>query len=253
MTLDSDYSYSKKTLIASPNNNSLSSSLLLFPHEISIGSFKYSYSFKNHYMSSSLSIINYGEFTDSESQHSFSSSDYILKHTIYKKFNNYIHSSVDLKYISSTIDDYNSDAIVTKLNLYYHYKRLLIQSFISNHGFVFNSYTSFQEKVPSSYGFSMLYLPQYINSIVSITYNIFDDYDMLNFQNEFLVFNQLSIICGYHSIAYKLYSGDFNNDFLIGLSIGSSIKYKDYILGVGLKNLGPIGIISSFTLSKSIN
>jgi len=204
-------------------------------------------------MLSSLSIINYGEFIDSESQYSFSSSDYILKHTIYKKFSNYIHSSIDLKYISSTIDDYNSDAIATKFNLYYHYHRLLIQSFISNHGFVFNSYTSFQEALPSSYGFSMLYLPQYINSIVSITYHVFDDYDMLNFQNEFLVFDQLSIICGYHSIAYKLYSGDFNNDFLIGLSIGSSMKYKDYIVEIGLKNLGPTGIISSFTLTKSIN
>ena len=118
---------------------------------------------------------------------------------------------------------------------------------------VLNSYTTFTEELPIAYGTSIYYLPKYIKSIISITYNIFNDYNTLNFQNELFISNQFSIILGYNSIAYNLYSGEFNDDFLIGVSIGGSFQYKDYMIDMGIKNLGAMGIISSFTVAKSIN
>jgi len=251
--MNSDYRYSKQILIDSEFNFDISSSLILYPHEINIGNFQYTYKIKNYQMLSNISLIQYGEFIDSESQYSFSSSDYIIKHTIYKKLNNHLHSSMDLKYISSQIDNYTSTAIATKFNFYYHYQRLLIESFISNYGMVLNSYTTFTEELPIAYGTSIYYLPKYIKSIISITYNIFNDYNTLNFQNELFISNQFSIILGYNSIAYNLYSGEFNDDFLIGVSIGGSFQYKDYMIDMGIKNLGAMGIISSFTVAKSIN
>ena len=253
LTMNSDYRYSKQILLDSSYNFDIASSFLLFPHEINIGNFQCNYKIQDYQISSSISLIQYGDFIDSESQYSFSSSDYILKHTIYKKLNKYIHSSINFNYISSQIDNYTSTAITTKFNIYYHYQRLLIESFASNYGTILNPYTSFVENLPISHGISIYYLPKYIKSIISITYNIFDDYNTFNLKNELLMFNNFSIILGYHSIAHNLYSGDFNNDFLIGMSAGGSFKYQDYMIDMGIKNIGPMGIISSCTISKSIN
>ena len=66
--MDSNYQYSKQILVDSVYNHNISSSLLLFPHQINIGNFQYAYSIKNYHMLSSISVINYGEFIDSQRQ-----------------------------------------------------------------------------------------------------------------------------------------------------------------------------------------
>ena len=48
LTMDSNYQYSKQILVDSVYNHNISSSLLLFPHQINIGNFQYAYSIKNY-------------------------------------------------------------------------------------------------------------------------------------------------------------------------------------------------------------
>ena len=163
------------------------------------------------------------------------------------------NKGVNTKYINSTIDQYTSNAIAIKLNLFYHYHRFLIQNFIDNYGLIINSYTSFKEQLPYSYGFKVMYLPKYLNSILSFQYNFFDSYRLFNLSYELFLFGHSSIHIGFNSLANDLYYNDFYTDFFTGISLGFSTGYKDYSINLAAKNLGPIGLISSLTITKSIN
>jgi len=177
---DNDYLLSKKIILGSSYSHKISSHYITLPNSINVGVFDYSYSIKSYKASSSLYIINYGDFDDSESGYTFSSKDYIAHNRLAKNITNQWHTSFDLKYIYSAIDTYNANAIATKLSLYYHNQRFLIQLFIDNYGFVIDSYTDFDESLPVLYGYKMMILPKYINAIISAKHNYFDNDNIIH-------------------------------------------------------------------------
>ena len=165
----------------------------------------------------------------------------------------FLCSAATLNYINSNIEDYNSEGLAIDLNLYYHNKNLILHSFIKNYGFIISDYTNYSETLPKSYGLVLTYKPEHLNSIFSIQYELFSDYNEINIFNELFIFNNSSISIGYTTLAQDLYYGDFNYDFFTGASLGFSTIYKDYTLDIAIKNLGSIGLIHSFSILKSIN
>ena len=250
---DNDYLLSKKIILGSSYSHKISSHYITLPNSINVGVFDYSYSIKSYKASSSLYIINYGDFDDSESGYTFSSKDYIAHNRLAKNITNQWHTSFDLKYIYSAIDTYNANAIATKLSLYYHNQRFLIQLFIDNYGFVIDSYTDFDESLPVLYGYKMMILPKYINAIISAKHNYFDNDNIIHLTTELFLFEHSSILFGFSSLSKDLYYGDFNNDFFTGISVGFSTRHENYLMNLGFKNLGALGLLSSFTISRSIN
>ena len=253
VSTDEDYNLSKKLLLQIPHTRTFSSNYIIFPNNIDIGSFNYVHLFHKYQILSKLNIINYGNFEDSESGYSFSAKDYIFKNRFSSNINSKLYSSFDIKYIHSYIDNYSSDAVAFKFSLYYYNTRFLLQSFIDNYGITFSPYTNFYEHFPSSYGCKIMVLPKYINSVLSLKYNSFRDYQILNISGELFLFSNSSIYVGFSSLSQKLYYGDFYTDFLTGFSIGFSTTYKKYFMNIAFKNLGSIGLISSLTITKSIN
>jgi len=253
ISYDEDYDLSKQILFDSKHQNSICSNYIIFPHKINIGVFDYAYDLKSYKVLSSLYIINYGDFDDSESGYTFSSKDYIIKNRFSKKINNKIYSSFDLKYIYSYIDLYSSNAIATKFSLYYYNKRFLLQGFLDNYGFVINQYSQFEEQLPIRYGYKIMFIPKYINVLFTLKHDYFDNYSTFNISGELFLFQKSSVIVGFSSLSKELYYGEFYNDFFTGMSFGLSTEYKNYLMSIGFKNLGAIGLSSAFTISRLIN
>lgn len=253
ISYNQDYTLGKNILLDIKSTNKISSHYISFPNTITVGVFDYQHNTKFYKKNSSISIINYGDFEDSESYYTFSSNDYILKNSILKDLKKNIYASFDWKYLYSDIDIYKSSILLTKLSLFYHHQRFLLQLFVDNYGIILNDYTAYNDKTPFSFGYNFLFKPKYINSIISINYNIYEDYDVFNLSTELFLMKNSSIMFGFSSLSEDLYYGEFYNDFLTGLSFAFNSKYKNYSLNLGFKNLGAIGTCTSFTIQKSLN
>ena len=250
---DADYGFSKHMLLDSIYPSNLETTLVTFPHNISIGTFQYIYSYKKYYHSTSLSIINYGSFDDSESGYTFSSEDYIFKNKLTYQLTSTLSSSLDFKYINSNIDNISSNAVTFKLSVYYRNQNFLIQAFSDNLGLVIDSYTNFDESLPIVHGLKIMYSPKYLKSIASFKYDYFNNKKIFYLSYELLFFKYVSVCLGYTSLANNLYYGTFNDDFFTGLSFGIEAQYKDFIINLAGKNLGPLGLINSVTITKLFN
>jgi len=253
ISYDQDYDLSKQILFSSKHQKSISSNYIMFPNKINVGVFDYAYDLKSYKALSSLYIINYGDFDDSESGYIFSSKDYIIKNRFSKKINNHIYSSFDLKYIYSYIDTYSSNAIAAKFSLYYYNKRFLLQVFLDNYGLVINQYSQFEERLPITYGHKIMFIPKYIDAIFTLKHDYFNHYSTFNISGELFLLQSSSIIVGFSSLSKELYYGEFYNDFFTGISFGLSTEYKNYLMKIGFKNLGAIGLSSAFTITRLIN
>ena len=249
----SKYSISKKILFNEQIKKNVEFSIIMLPQDIQTTSIDYIHSLFNYYHYFSINIIDYGKFTDSESNSTFSAKDIIIKNSIFKKITNKLHGSLGLNYINSHIEDYSSSALCMQSALFINHKNFLFQTSINNYGFIINHYTSYNEILPTYYNFSIMYLPQYLESTILVQYNSFEEYNITNLFGELFITDDYSITAGYTSLAQKLYSEDFNSNFFTGVSIGLNIGYKDYIFNIGIKNLGSIGLINSITINKSFN
>ena len=250
---DSNYEFSTHILTNSDYSSNLATTLFTLPHNISIGAFQYIHTSKKYYNATNLSIINYGSFDDSESGYTFSSEDYILKNTLFYQLDSQFYSSLGCKYIHSNIDNFTADAITFKLAVYYHYQNFLIQLFSDNLGLVINSYTDFDESLPIIHGLKIMYSPKYLKSILSLKYDYFNEQKIFYLSYELLSFKYASFYIGHSSLSSNLYYGDFDNDFFTGLSFGIGTQYKGFSINLAGKNLGPLGLIKSITITKLIN
>ena len=271
MLLSSNESYSlDKAIIFSNSNhpqiddleynklNNISSSLIMFPQDINVGSFEYSYKIADYKMESNIQINNYGDFLDSESNYTFSSQDFILQNRISHKINNQFYISGAIKYINSNIDNYTSSALASKLNFHYHFQKpfnngVLLHLFFNNYGIVLDTYTGYKDTLPNSYGALVMFSPVHIDALVSCQYELFNNYHIFTLHSEIFIFQNSSLLLSYTSLANNLYLEDFNKDFFTGISLGFSTQHQNYGLNIGIQNLGVTGIISIISISKSLN
>ena len=249
----SEYSISKNILFDKLVKQEASASLIILPQDIQMSSFSYISQPMGYYNYFNMSIIDYGSFTDSESNISFNAQDIIFRNNIIKNINNIVYGAIGLTYINSHIEDYTSSALSIKPSLLIHYKNFLIRGSMNNYGLIINHYTDYNESLPYYYSLSLMYVPKYLNANLLVQHNIFTNFGITNIFGELFIKDHYSITMGYTSLAKKLYSEDFSSNFFTGLSIGFNIKYFDYIFNIGVKNLGSIGLINAITLNKSFN
>jgi len=249
----SEYSISKNILFNELVKREVSASLIILPQDIQMSSFAYISNPMGYYNDFTMSIIDYGDFIDSESNISFNAQDIILRNYLTKNINNIFYGSIGLNYINSHIEDYTSSALSMEPSLLIHYKNFLFKGSINNYGIVINHYTDYNESLPHYYSLSLMCIPQYLNSNLLVQHNIFTNFSITNIFGELFIKDRYSITISYTSLAKKLYSEDFSTNFFTGLSIGFNIKYFDYTFNIGIKNLGSIGLMNAITLKKSFN
>jgi len=249
----SQYLIFKDFLSNNKVKNQISSSIFMLPQDINMTSLQYISLPFNYYNSFSINIIDYGEFSDSESNMSFNAKDIILKNNLIKPINNKLQGSIGGTYINSNIENYSSSVLSIQSSLSMKHKDFLVYTSINNYGFVINHYTSHNEILPTYYNISIMYLPKYLDSILLISHNYFNDYSITNLFGELFIKDNYSITAGYSSIAQKLSYEDFSSNFFTGITLGFNILYQNYTLNFGIKNLGSTGFVNSITFSKSLN
>jgi len=253
LTSNSLYSFEKNIILNKKHPRQISYNLIIYPQDINLASIKYYTQFKNYHINSHITAINYGDFVDSESGYIFSSQDFILENNLLMKIHNSIHFSSTFRFINSTIDHYNSNAVSLSGNFIYNYQDFLLDIFFNDYGIILDNYSDYSESLPTSYGVHFIYSLRYINSLFLLGYESFDDYNIINIHNELFFLEKASISMGYSSIAQGLYSNNFNTDFFTGVSASINIYYKTYFFSIAIKNLGPIGFVNSLSLVKSFN
>ena len=130
----------------------------------------------------------------------------------------------------------------------------ILSSFLMNYGFIMDQYTNYIETLPVSKGLSLIYKLRYINSLISLRYEKFTTYDIINIKNKLFIFNSsASLSISYSSSVSDLYFGNFNYDILTGVGASIETNYKTYLLNIGIQNLGPIGLVSAITINKLFN
>ena len=249
----SEYSISKNILFNELVKREVSASLIILPQDIQMSSISYISNSMDYSNNFTMSIIDYGDFIDSESNISFNAQDIILRNYLTKNINNIFYGTMGLTYINSHIEDYTSSALSMAPSLLIHYKNFLFKGSINNYGLVINHYTDYNESLPHYYSLSLMCIPQYLNSNLLVQHNIFTNFSITNIFGELFIKDRYSITISYTSLAKKLYSEDFSTNFFTGLSIGFNIKYFDYTFNIGIKNLGSIGLMNAITLKKSFN
>jgi hypothetical protein len=243
-----------KDFILDLNSSSrIKSSLLVLPNDIYINSFHYYFNLLKYSAISNFTIINYGSFSDSETGNTFLSKDIIFKNKLRYQLKNNLYIAGTFKYMHSSIDSYKSSIISLDFSSYYHKNNLFFNAFLNNYGLILGSYTGYKENLPTSYGARISYNLSNINLLMFCNYQIFSDYSEISFNNKFFIKDKYFVSIGYTSLAKNLYSGDFNNDFLVGFNLGVSIIYNNYIIDFGFKNLGSLGYINAISLSKLFN
>ena len=252
LTNNSNYSFYQDIILSTKKNDLASTSYLNYPNSISANYISYDYHLSNLSMKSSIQIIDYGNIEDSSSGYSFNSMDYIFTHRFSSKIYNNIFSSLEMNYLYSKIDNFNSSVFATKLDFFYNTDEMIFEIFIDNYGKVLNSYTRYIEDLPKLYGYSLLFKPKNLNVLLSLKHECQNNVYNFNFNTELLLKNN-SIIFGYSSISKNLHYGDFNDDFFTGSSIGFKTQYKKFQIILGYQNLGPLGNSSSFSLNPLIN
>ena len=252
LTNNSNYSFYQDIILSTQKDGLASTSYLNYPNSISANYISYDYHLSNLSMKSSIQIIDYGNIEDSSSGYSFNSMDYIFTHRFSSKIYNNIFSSLEMNYLYSKIDNFNSSVFATKLDFFYNTDEMIFEIFIDNYGKVLNSYTRYIEDLPKSYGYSFLFKPKNLNVLLSLKQDYQNNVSNFNFNTELLLKNN-SIIFGYSSISKNLHYGDFNDDFFTGSSIGFKTQYKKFQIILGYQNLGPLGNSSSFSINQSIN
>ncbi len=249
----SQYLIFKDFLFDNEIKKKVSTSILMLPQDINITSLQYLGLPFNCYDYFSITIIDYGEFLDSESNIRFNAKDIIFKNNFIAPINNKLKGSVGGTYMNSNIENYSSSTFSIQASLSIKHNNFLVNTSINNYGFVINHYTSHNESLHNYYNIFIMYLPKYLDSILSISHNSFNNYSTTNLFGELFIKDNYSITIGYSSIAQKLYYENFSSNFFTGISIGFNIKYQDYLLNFGIKNLGATGLINSLTFSKSLN
>tara|TARA_B100001540_G_C15788059_1_gene634156 strand:+ start:841 stop:1695 length:855 start_codon:yes stop_codon:yes gene_type:complete len=249
----SQYLIFKDFLFDNEIKKKVSTSILMLPQDINITSLQYLGLPFNCYDYFSITIIDYGEFLDSESNIRFNAKDIIFKNNFIAPINNKLKGSVGGTYMNSNIENYSSSTFSIQASLSIKHNNFLVNTSINNYGFVINHYTSHNESLHNYYNIFIMYLPKYLDSVLSISHNSFNNYSTTNLFGELFIKDNYSITIGYSSIAQKLYYENFSSNFFTGISIGFNIKYQDYLLNFGIKNLGATGLINSLTFSKSLN
>ena len=247
------YHVDKNIIFNLDYSNYLTSSLIVLPNDIHINSIHYYYDIFKYSAVTNFSIINYGNFIDSENNYKFKAKDIILKNQLIYKVQDYLYLAGALKYMHSKLDFYKSNIIIFDVGSYYFKSNFLFNFSLNNLGLVLNSYTNYLEKLPLYYNVKISYNLSNTNLLMVCNYKSFSNYNEFNFNNQLFINERLSLSLGYTTLAKKLYYGDFDNDFLIGFNIGTSFIYSDYVIDFGIKNLGPTGLINALSISKSFN
>ena len=174
------------------DTNLYSISFIQYPGHISSGQLLYLEKYKQYFIQSKISTINYGLLRDNDNE--FSASDYMIQIAIIKQHSNNFMVGSSVGYAKSHIAHYTSSQLIQDIGFSYSYfNDLVIICFsIENMTHIINEYSNMTSQYTHYNNLSCQLNPRYINASLFINY-IF--YNVAGF-SEFDTFRSQQIRAG---------------------------------------------------------
>ena len=231
------------------DTNLYSISFIQYPGQVSSGQLLYFEKYKQYFIQSKISTINYGILRDNENE--FSASDYMIEIAIIKQHSNNFMIGSSVGYAKSHIANYTASQLIQDIGLSYSYlNELVIIGFsIENMTHIINEYSNINSQYTHYNNLSFQLNPQYINASLFINYiaSSINHSELImsvrgSINNQFHIFAGKSLYLSDHSMndTYRFYDN---------ISLGIGIKIPKYKFNFGIQYLGDIGVVLGSSLS----
>ena len=230
-------------------NNRLNMDIIYFPSKINYVNMQY----QNY----SLSILDYGKIIDQIDDNiinSFKSYELSFKYHYQKQLRGQLIINMNGGILYSQISNYNSSALISNFKFYLNNKSNFSISF-NNIGFIIDSYTSTDQKMPIQLQLGIL-------KNIKKT-NIAFGYDIIYHTNikkyEHILCMQIPIIdtilfrISSSNFRDELLTGDLGQDWFYGFGYGLSIRSEKIHSDIGLSSLGDSGFAYGFSIKYYMN
>ncbi len=205
-----------------------------------------------------FSYIDYGDFDDIKNPsqvRTFSATDYSIGCLVASSLRKDLDWGAELKYISGSIDDYSSSALLVNATLLYKssFQDINLALGVANAGFQLNEYASTSEKLPTSFkiGASKKLDNAPLKFFSSYSYYL-EDYDYYSFGVEMLLKSRLRIRGSYDFTGKDKEIGtNSEGEKFAGLAVGAGLAFELFTLDFGYKINGNLKENLAFSLSKS--
>ena len=167
----------------------------------------------------------------------------------HKIINESIKYGLSIGGIYSSIHNYHSAGIFSTIALKQKLKNAEIGLSIENVGLVLKPYTDYKMNLPLQYRLSLLYFINQIQTSYDIIYSKYQN-ELQHIVNISLpVSSNISLILGNTSNSNTLSIENYDFNFLSGISCGLNLNLNKINLDIGMKNLGPAGLVFGLTLN----
>ena len=227
-----------------------------FPSDINLFSIKLSNSLFKHQNKYDFTItnLNYGDLSDFQNDYQFTANESTIKFGLYKNINR-LSMLFNLGYVRSNIDVYQAEAIYIDFDLFMPlFKHHNLGLSFKNFGIELNSYLSASTQLPETIRLSYILdsLP-----IPIIIYTVYEN--RIDYNNEVLfltlqldINKNVNLYFSNRSDRANLFSGDYIDKLISGMSTGISYKNSSHNFSLGIQNLGASGYSTAINFSKII-
>ena len=228
----------------------------LYPNDINLFAFTISAKkTQNSEIFITLKNLNYGEFNDNESNYSFGANESLVQFSLLKK--EYIANKImlNINYLKSKIDTYQSDLIsVDLLTLFRFRSNHYFNIAFKNYGKIITSYSSTKIQLPKtiniSYNFKKNEFP--FSLITSYKKRLDVEENLIQVTLGIKLNSKLDLYISNRNNKSDLFFGEYVDRMMAGTNIGIIYSKNQNNLNLAFQNLGAAGYVTSFSFTKSI-
>jgi len=228
----------------------------LYPNDINLFAFTVSAKkTRNSELFITLKNLNYGEFNDSQSNYSFGANESLIQFSFLKKIYTANKVMLNINYLKSKIDTYQSDLIsLDLLTLFRFQNNHCINIGFKNYGKIINSYSSTKINLPKtinvSYNFKKAEFP--FSLIASYRKRLDIEENLIQTTLGIKLNSNLDFYISSRSNKSDLFFGEYIDRMMAGTNIGIVYSKNQNDLNLAFQNLGAAGYVTSFSFTKSI-
>lgn len=238
------------------NGKFLSIQYLIFPADITSHQFHFSTHTKRGSVSTVISIIDFGDLSDSVTGESFSARDLVLKVGYKSIWKNRLSWGITTGAIRSKIQQYEASGLFIDFGIRSRFfnNRFGIGISSENLGKMVTLYSDIPESFDRQFRYALYYKPLHLPATISIDYLVSKTLTpLLITALEFELSSETLIWISSNSEKNSLTWGSIFNTLTSGIAGGVRLPISTFTIDAGFQNMGSAGIVWGFGIGKQLN
>ena len=229
---------------------------LTFPADITSHQFHFSTDTPKGSVSTEISIIDFGDLSDSATGESFSAKDFVIRVGYKSIWQDKLSWGITAGGIRSKIQLYEASGMFVDLGIRSRFfdNRLGIGISTENLGKIITSYSDLTESIDKQIRCALYYRPLHLPATISIDYLLSDALTPLFIAAlEFKLSSETLIWISSNSEKNSLTWGSIFDTLTSGIAGGVRLPIRSISVDAGFQNLGSAGIVLGFGIGKKLN